>query len=81
MRGKFEDLLGRRIKGVVVKESQRHPENQVFLLFSDGTYFEFYGASMRGANGICWGDLESVRRYMAAPDRPITFQRFDDSIA
>ena len=40
------DLIGRTIKHVVVCEHDDH-RTQVFLYFTDGTYYEFYG------NWIC----------------------------
>lgn len=41
-----QDILGKTITGVVVKEGTS-PTAQVFLTFSDGTYFEFYSRAER----------------------------------
>jgi hypothetical protein len=58
-------LLGKRICGAVVKEGDRMPRMQVFLLFDDGTYYELYtDSTIFGAGGVDQGDLEHVRRYM-----------------
>ena len=35
-------LLGKRICGAVVKEGDRLPRMQVFLIFDDDTYYEVY---------------------------------------
>jgi len=44
---KFTDVVGKRIVGVVLKESAdgRPPRSQVFFEFADGTYFELYSDS------------------------------------
>ncbi len=80
MKGAFDKLLGKRIQGVVVKEGSGEPQAQIFLIFSDNTYFEIYGNIMRGTNGIDKGGLEEVRKYMAGPNREITFESVDESI-
>ena len=38
----LSQLLGKRITGIVVKESDGTPKSQLFLLFDDDTHFEFY---------------------------------------
>lgn len=80
MKGAFDQIVGKRIKGVVAKQSSRPPENQLFLLFSDDTYFEVYGQSMCGCNGIDRGGLETVRNYMVSPERKITLESVDERI-
>ncbi len=80
-RGAFEKMIGKRIKGVVVKESSDVPQAQVFLLFADDTYFEFYGNSISGCNDIDHGGLETVKNYMAGPQRTIKLEKVDESIS
>jgi hypothetical protein len=65
------DMVGRRVSGVVVKESAKEPHRQVFLLFDDGTQFELYGSVE--ATAIKPGDFASVAGYMAGSHRPIVF--------
>ena len=36
-----KDLLGKTISGVVVKRG-RDPEGQIYLVFDDNTYYEFW---------------------------------------
>ena len=44
MKAGLKDLLGKRIAAVVVAENrQREPRQQVFLVFPDGSAFEFHG--------------------------------------
>ncbi|MGE0594655.1 MAG: hypothetical protein AB7G23_08975 [Vicinamibacterales bacterium] len=68
MKDAIRDIVGKSIAGVVVKESDRPPRRQVFLVFSDGTYYELYSGSgdIKGAGGIDTGGLEAVRNYMSA---------------
>jgi hypothetical protein len=61
-------LLGKRIRGVVLKQRGTTPKGQLFLLLDDCSYFEFYsteGVISGTKQGVCGGDIESVREYMA----------------
>ena len=61
------NILGKRIKGVVVTEGSSGPRSQVFLIFSDNTYYEFFSFStIRGISEVCEGGLEEVKDYMPA---------------
>lgn len=65
MQRDMASIVGRRIKGVVVKERRREPHSQVFLIFDDGTYYEFYSSSMiNGTSDVSEGGVEQVRSYM-----------------
>ncbi len=66
----LSQLLGKRITGIVIKESEGTPKSQLFLLFEDDTHFEFYSAFDRivPTKGL-WqhGEgrtIENVRVYM-----------------
>lgn len=53
MKNGLRDIIGRRIAGVVVAESRtRHPRQQVFLVFDDGTRFELYGEAFSCCSGL-----------------------------
>ncbi|HAA05523.1 MAG TPA: hypothetical protein DCZ69_02100 [Syntrophobacteraceae bacterium] len=63
-------LLGKRIVGIIIKESEGTPKSQLFLLFEDDTHFEFYSAFDRiiPTKGL-WQHsdgqtIENVRAYM-----------------
>ncbi len=44
MKNGLKDIVGRRIRQVVVASNDGPgPGQQVFFIFDDGTYFEFYG--------------------------------------
>ncbi|HEX6634466.1 MAG TPA: hypothetical protein VF038_10890 [Usitatibacter sp.] len=49
-------IVGRRICGVVVAESPRAPRQQVFLVFDDGTRFEFWGEWFSCCSGVTKAD-------------------------
>lgn len=60
----FEEILGARISGVVLKDNPGPPHQQVFLAFSDGTYFEIYGGEgepLKGAKGRDEGSLNRIQ--------------------
>jgi hypothetical protein len=66
----LSQLLGKRITGIVIKESEGTPKSQLFLLFEDDTHFEFYSAFDRivPTKGL-WqhGEghtIQNVRGYM-----------------
>lgn len=53
MKDGLKYLIGKRIAGVVVAASERHsPKQQVFLVFTDGTRFEFWGENFSCCSGL-----------------------------
>ena len=58
-------IIGKTIAHVVVKKRLDRPVGQVFLVFTDGTYYEFYstGDNITGTSAIDVGDIDDVRRY------------------
>ena len=81
MKGAFKLLLGKRITGVYVQENESSPRGQIFLVFDDATYFEFYSGGsdgvIRGTQGLDKGDIRHVRN-LPSPENSIV--RFDKSI-
>jgi hypothetical protein len=69
------DIIGKTIKHVVVKEGDRQPRSQVFLVFTDGSYYEFYSATapIVGAGGLDVGGIEAVRAYL--PEQRVVYER------
>ena len=66
-------LLGKRICGAVVKEGDRMPRMQVFLIFDDDTYYELYtDSAIYGTAGVDTGGIDEVRRYL--PEQRIAFE-------
>ena len=58
--------IGKTITGVVVAENTDEPKQRVFLVFSDDTYFEFYGKSFSCTGGVYRGGLEKAKQYARA---------------
>ena len=52
MKDGLKYIIGKRIAGVVVAASNRDPRNQVFLVFDDGTRFEFWGPNFSCCSGL-----------------------------
>jgi hypothetical protein len=69
MSGTPGSIVGRRINAVVLKAARNRrspPATQLFLVFDDGTYYEFYtGAeAISCAGGFDQGGLPGVLGYM-----------------
>lgn len=74
-------LLGKTLTGIVIKTSTKSgpPQFQLFLCFTDNTYYEIYGlASLSGAGGVDAGGRKEVLNYMSPPQE-VVFQTFLDS--
>lgn len=68
-------IVGKTITGVVVKEAQApvtHNRFNVFLVFDDDSYFEFYGTYFENAKSLKNGNLEKVINTL--PNRKTKFQ-------
>jgi hypothetical protein len=65
MAGAAPGIVGKTIAHVVVKKRPGQPRSQLFLLFTDGTYYEFFSpeGDLEGASAIDQGGLAEVRRY------------------
>ena len=55
-------IVGRTISAVVVARNKRPPREQVFLLFDDGSRFEFYGDNFTCCGGV--DDAAGLERYV-----------------
>jgi len=65
MKDGLRQILGKTIRAAVVAESSDSPGHQVFLIFTDDTYFEFYGDQFNCSSGIDLGGLHKVRDYVS----------------
>ncbi len=63
MKAGIGDIVGKTISGVVIAQNSVKPNQQVFLTFSDGTYFEFWGESFSCAGGISRGSVAEASTY------------------
>lgn len=61
----FKQVVRKMIAGVVIHRSLGSgPRDQLFIVFTDNTYAEFYG-DVGWANGLQVGNLETVKQYAA----------------
>ena len=58
-----QKIIGKRIKGVVLKKLPNRPHSQLYLIFPDGTYFEFYtdGDQICATSAPYEGGLQEAR--------------------
>jgi len=70
MKNGLRFIVGKRIAGVAVAESNRPPRQQVFLLFADGTCFELYGESFTCCSGL--DDASHIEGYVESNRGRIT---------
>jgi hypothetical protein len=62
-------IVGKTIAHLVVKKRPEpvQPRSQLFLVFTDGTYYEFFtDGDLAGASAIDRGGLAEVRQYLGA---------------
>ncbi len=79
MRDDLQNIVGKQIKGVVVTEGESDPRSQVFLIFSDETYYEFYSpCAISWTSPAYRGGLEEVKNYM--PHQGIIVEVCDDTL-
>ncbi|WP_460758025.1 hypothetical protein [Lysobacter fragariae] len=57
-------IVGKQISAVVVAANDRDPRTQLFLVFSDGTYFEIWGNTFTGAGALDRGGTPEVLQYV-----------------
>jgi hypothetical protein len=56
-------IVGKTIAGIVIRESMgAGPRNQLFIVFTDNTYLEFYG-DVGWPSSLEIGDLETVKQF------------------
>jgi len=72
MKDGISDIIGKTISDVVIANKDSEPKLEVFLVFSDGTYFEFWGNSFTGAGGVNRGGLVEVSDYVKSMGARIT---------
>ncbi len=64
MKGGLKHIIGKQIAGVLVAASERSPHEQVFLVFADGSSFEFWGDDFNCGAGLDRAD--GIWRYVTS---------------
>jgi uncharacterized protein YjbI with pentapeptide repeats len=75
------DIVGKTIRAVVLKEDRKYSNRymQVFLVFTDSTYYELYSdGSIITTSAVRQGDIDDVRAYRDQGTRVIFEAERDD---
>lgn len=65
MKSGLREIIGKTITDVIVaRNNHRDPANQVFLVFDDGTFFEFWGAQFNCNGGVWQGGVAEAEYYV-----------------
>ena len=71
MKDGIYEIRGKTISDIAYKiEGSNDPKAQVFLVFTDGTYFEFYSQAIHCISCCREGDLQKVKRLLRAYESP-----------
>jgi anti-sigma regulatory factor (Ser/Thr protein kinase) len=76
-RAALTQIVGKTITGIVMAEGASFPKSQLFLTFSDNTYYELYCVydEIEGTNHLCTGGIDEVKASTA--DRSIAHEIVD----
>jgi len=72
MKPGIKNIIGKTISGIVVANNMANPKQQMFLIFSDGTYLEFYGEGFSCAGGLDFGGAAEASQYAEGMGARIT---------
>ena len=60
----LQGVIGKTISSIVFRsEADISPETQLFLVFEDGTYFEFYGQEIHFVRSVSNGNVTTAIDY------------------
>ena len=60
----LNQTIGKTIAGYVLRTgSSISPREQVFIVFTDNTYYELYGESINSASAVDRGGMEGAESY------------------
>jgi hypothetical protein len=60
----LQDVIGKTIRSIVFRSGRHvHPETQLFLVFEDDTYLEFYGQQIDFGRSLSVGDAARALNY------------------
>ena len=63
MKSGIRQVLGKTISGIVVTGNDKEPMIQLFLTFTDGTFFEIWGNSFDCCSELDSGGVAEVKMY------------------
>jgi len=60
----LQEVIGKTIRSIIFRSDRDvNPEAQLFLVFDDGTYFEFYGQEINFVHSLSEGDTARASTY------------------
>jgi hypothetical protein len=60
----LQEVIGKTIRSIIFRSGRDvNPETQLFLVFEDDTYFEFYGQDMGFVRSLSEGDTTKATDY------------------
>ncbi len=69
----IQEIVGKTIKSVITSENRlAEPHCLLILVFTDDTYYEFYGGDIHATNGLTIGDEEAAMHYLAGGGGKVT---------
>jgi hypothetical protein len=72
MKNGIKQIVGKTVSGIVVASKDGAPRQQLFLSFTDGTYFEIWGESFSCAGGVDTGSHATAVAYATGLGAKIT---------
>jgi len=72
MKSGVAEIVGRQVAGIIVATNKRSPEQQLFLTFSDGTYFEIWGSNFNCSGGVDQKGPQAAINYITQNGGTIT---------
>ncbi len=78
MKTEIKKIIGKTIKGVAVGEGQRGSQSQIFIIFTDNTFYEIYSENQISvASGLKQGGINAVLKSL--PPKNEVMYNYDDS--
>jgi hypothetical protein len=74
MKNQVSQIVGKTITAVLMLEAKSYPQDQVMLVFDDGTHYEFYGNDIHNTGGLNQGGLHEVWDYVRANQRAVLLE-------
>lgn len=72
MKSYVEQIVGKTIAGVVIREADSDPRRKVFLVFTDETHFELYGEYFAFGKHLHPGGVDYVVKSAASGAKEVS---------
>ena len=79
MKTEIKKIIGKTIKGVAVGEGSRGTQSQIFLIFTDNTFYEIFSENhISVTSGLKKGGINAVLKSL--PPKNEVIYNYDDSL-